>query len=199
MRHSKPLDRAVAAVTAQNRDRRPVKHLVCGEMLEYKHRVKTIWDAAIVTLGLTLLPIIVQPQVGGNLTAPPPLDIFLEITTGPDGPILSVTEFKLITGEYYRLNITSDGGEMWRLEVNDLLQNSHLRVVTINEIEVHLQSMVFRAIEFDVAGSAQFSFTPIRTGTHELRVGDVPTARRRRIEAGESVEGRVAIGRFIVE
>ena len=160
---------------------------------------KTLWGVAIATLGLTLFPATVQPQVGGNLNAPPPLDIFLEITTGPDGPILSVTEFTLITGEYYRLNITSDGGEMWRVEVNDLLQNSHLRVVTINEIEVHLQSMTFRAIEFDVAGSAQFSFTPIRTGTHEFSVGDVPSGRRRRIEAGEQVEGRIALGRFIVE
>ncbi len=160
---------------------------------------KTLWGTAIAALGLTLFPVTVQPQVGGNLAAGPPLDIFLEITTGPDGPILSTTEFTLITGEYYRLNITSDGGEMWRLEVNDLLHNSHLRIVTIAEIEVHLQSMAFHAIEFDVAGSAQFSFTPIRPGTYEFRVEDVPSTRRRRSEAGEQTESRTALGRFIVE
>ena len=102
--------------------------------------------------------------MGGNLTAGPPLDIHLEIATGSDGPVLSTTAFDLVTGEYYRLNVTSDGVEPWRLEVDELLRNSHLRLVTINGIEVHLQALPFRAIEFDVAGTAQFSFTPIRTG-----------------------------------
>ena len=156
--------------------------------------MKTRCGAVIATLGLTLCPAPLQSQVGGNLTAGPALELFLEITTAAEGPMLSATEFKLITGDYYRLNITSDGGEQWRLEVNELLQNSHLRLVTINEIEVHLQSLAFRAIEFDVAGSAQFSFTPIRTGTYEFSVGDVPSVRQRRGD-----RGRVALGRFIVE
>lgn len=82
----------------------------------------------------------------------------------------------------------------------NLLQNSHLRVVTINEIEVHLQGMAFRAIEFDAAGSAQFSFTPIRPGTYGFSVGDVPSARGRPIgEASAQAAGRAALGRFIVE
>ena len=55
--------------------------------------------------------------------------------------------------------------ETWRLEVDELLRNSHLRLVTISEIEVHLQALAFRAIEFDVAGTVQFSFTPVRPGT----------------------------------
>ena len=147
-----------------------------------------------------LFPAPVQSRVGGNLAAGPPLDLSLEITTGSDGLVLSVSEFKLITGEYYRLNITSDGEEGWRLEVDALLRNSHLGIVTINEIEVHLQSLAFRAIEFDVAGTAQFSYTPIRTGTYEFLVGDVPSTVRRRSEAaGAQVERRAALGRFIVE
>ena len=161
--------------------------------------MKTPLRAVITLLGLTLFPATGQSQVGGNLAAGPPLDLSLEITTGSDGPILSVSQFKLITGEYYRLNISSDGEEGWRLEVDELLRNSHLRIVTINEIEVHLQSLAFRAIEFDVAGTAQFSFTPIRTGTYEFSVGDVPSTVRRRSEAGEQVERREALGRFIVE
>ena len=162
--------------------------------------MKTPLRAVITLLGLTLFPATGQSQVGGNLAAGPPLDLSLEITTGSDGPILSVSQFTLITGEYYRLNISSDGEEGWRLEVDELLRNSHLRIVTINEIEVHLQSLAFRAIEFDVAGTAQFSFTPIRTGTYEFSVGDVPSTVRRRSEAaGEPVERREALGRFIVE
>ena len=145
-------------------------------------------------LALALAAAAAHAQVGGNLAAGPPLDIHLEIATGADGPVLSITEFDLVTGEYYRLNVTSDGVEPWRLEVDDLLRNSHLRLVTINGIEVHLQALAFRAIEFDVAGTAQFSFTPIRTGAFEFTVGDVPSVRRRRADGG-----RTAAGTFTVE
>ncbi|SVD01427.1 uncharacterized protein METZ01_LOCUS354281, partial [marine metagenome] len=86
----------------------------------------------IVTLGLALFPALGLSQVGGNLAAGPPLDLDLEVTTGPDGPILSVSRFELVTGEYYRFNVTSDGEQSWRLEVDELLRNSHLRIVTIN-------------------------------------------------------------------
>lgn len=144
--------------------------------------------------GLALAAVAAQAQVGGNLAAGPPLDIHLEIATGPDGPVLSTAEFDLVTGEYYRLNVESDGVEPWRLEVDDLLRNAHLRLVTINGIEVHLQALAFRAIEFDVGGTAQFSFTPIRTGAFEFTVGDVPSVRRQRADGG-----RTAAGTFTVQ
>ena len=49
-------------------------------------------------------------QVGGNLAAYPPVDINVEITTDKDGaPVLSKSSFDLITGEYYRFIIKSDG------------------------------------------------------------------------------------------
>ncbi|MEQ9069138.1 MAG: hypothetical protein RLO18_20565, partial [Gimesia chilikensis] len=94
-----------------------------------------------------------RAQVGGSLIAFPPEELYLEITEDSAGrPHLSANEFRLTTGEYYRLNISSSGQTDWRLELDDLLQNSHLRVVSINGIEVHLQAMVFRAIEFDEPG-----------------------------------------------
>ena len=142
---------------------------------------------------LALAAATARAQVGGNLAAGPPLDIHLEIATTADGPSLSTAELDLVTGEYYRLNVTSDGVEPWRLEVDDLLRNSHLRIVTINGIEVHLQAMAFRAIEFDVAGTTQFSFTPIRTGTFEFTVGDVPSVRRRRADGGRTVAGTFTV------
>ena len=144
-------------------------------------------------LALALAAAPARAQVGGNLAAGPPLDIHLEIATTPDGPVLSMAEFDLITGEYYRLNVTSDGVEPWRLEVDDLLRNSHLRLVTINGIEVHLQALAFRAIEFDVGGTVQFSFTPIRTGTFEFSVGDVPSVRRQRADGGRTVTGTFSV------
>lgn len=146
------------------------------------------------TLGLVLPPATPLAQVGGNLAAGPPVELRLDIATGPDGPLLSVPEFELVTGEYYRLNVTSDGLETWRLEVDELLRNAHLRLVAISGLEVHLQGLAFRGIEFDVAGTARFSFTPIRTGAFTFTVGDTPSTARRRGGAG-----RVARGRFIVE
>ena len=125
-------------------------------------------------------------QVGGNLAALPAVELRLDITTGADGkPQLSQREFALVTGDYYRFHIKSDGKAVWRFEATDLLQNVHLRVVTISGIEVQLQSLVFRAIEFDQAGEAAFSFTPIRPGTYRIYIGPNPLAVGRPIgEAG---------------
>lgn len=159
----------------------------------YNHRV-LLRAIVVASCGLAFAASAAHAQVGGNLAAGPPLDIHLEIATGPDGPVLSPRAFDLVTGEYYRLNVASDGEEMWRIEVDELLRNSHLRIVTISGIEVHLQALAFRAIEFDVAGTAQFSFTPIRTGTFEFTVGDVPSVIRRRADGG-----RTATGTFTVE
>jgi hypothetical protein len=113
-------------------------------------------------LAFLFTPLVVEAQVGGSLVEFPPLDISLEISETADGkPIISMDSIELITGEYYRLNVTSSGETDWRLEMPDLLQNSHLRVVTVNDgIEVHLQSLVFRAIEFDEPGKISLSFTP---------------------------------------
>jgi len=162
--------------------------------------VRRLLHVVIAMWGVLLCHAEALPQVGGNLAAGPPLDLTLEITTGPDGPILSDNELRLITGEYYRLNVTSDSELDWRLDVDELLRNSHLRIVTINGIEVHLQGLSFRAIEFDVPGTAQFSFTPIRAGTFRFSVGDVPsTVRRRSDEAGRPVAPRTVAGQFVVE
>jgi len=140
-------------------------------------------------------------QVGGNLAALPAVDIDIDITTGKDGaPVLSKSDIKLITGEYYRLNFKSDGKDVWRVEVPDLLQNSHLRVVTINDVEVHLQGLIFRALEFDKAGSASFALTPIRPGDYQLYVGHDPRSLGRPIgEAGVQSGAKAAFGKIHVE
>jgi hypothetical protein len=156
-------------------------------------------------LGLALLPALTHAQVGGNLAAGPPVDLFVEISTGPNGePVLSRKEFKLITGEYYRFNIhcpdVTDDLVGWRVEVTDLLSNSHLRVVSVGDIEIHLQGLTFRAIECDEIGSARFSFVPIRPGTYDLHVGNVPLAVGRPAgAAGVQATGKHVLGRFIVE
>lgn len=160
--------------------------------------MRRLLEVAVAVLGLTSGQ--AQAQVGGNLAAGPPLDLYLRITTTPAGPVVSTTEFELITGEYYRLNVTSEGDPDWRLELPDLLQNSHVRVLTINGIEVHLQAMIFRAIEFDTPGTASFSFTPIRPGTYKFTVGDNPIALGLAAgQAGVQDPSRRAEGRFVVK
>lgn len=143
---------------------------------------------------------VAHAQVGGNLAAYPPVELRLSITTTPEGPVVSPSSFDLVTGDYYRLTVTSEGSPDWRLEMPDLLQNSHLRVLTIGGIEVHLQALVFRAIEFDEPGAVEVSFVPIRPGTYAFTVGDNPLALGLAPgQAGVQDPKRRAEGRFIVK
>jgi hypothetical protein len=152
---------------------------------------------ATIALGLTAPP--AQAQDDGNLRVGRRTDLQLSITTTRNGPVVSPDKFELITGKYYRLNITSDGDPDWRLELPDLLQNSHLRLVTINGIEIHLQGMVFRAIEFDQPGKASFTFTPMQPGTYKFTVGENPIALGLAAgQAGIQNPNRRAEGRFNV-
>ncbi|MEZ6030138.1 MAG: hypothetical protein R3C46_10355 [Hyphomonadaceae bacterium] len=122
-------------------------------------------------------------QVGGNLAQYPPVDLRIDITTGPEGkPILTPSRLDMVTGEYYRLTFSSDGkgqdsrGDPLarRVELNEFLANIHMRILTISGIEVHLQGMSFRAIELDEKGEASFTFVPIRPGDYQVYVGPNP-------------------------
>lgn len=137
----------------------------------------------------------------GNLAKLPAIEIPVSITTRPDGsPSISPTEIKLTTGKYYRFAVTSDGKAVWRLELSDLLQNSHLRLVTVGGVEVQMQSLVFRAIEFDEAGKASFTLTPIRPGTYSLDIGGNPLAQGRPIgQSGVGQGPATAHAQVIVE
>jgi hypothetical protein len=130
--------------------------------------------------------------VSGMIASGAPQDIFLEVTTATDGaPILSQEEFPLVLGGYYRFNFVcpdaQDDSTGFHLEVNDLLSNSHLRVVSVQDIEIYMQGMTFRAIECDEIGAARFSFHPMRRGIYDIYVRD------------HSDPAKEAFGRFIVE
>ena len=74
-------------------------------------------------LAFLFTPLVVEAQVGGSLVEFPPLDISLEIPETADGkPVVSMDSIELITGGYYRLNVTSSGETDWRLEMPDLLK-----------------------------------------------------------------------------
>ena len=158
-------------------------------------------SAAAFALALAMSAAPAAAQVGGNLAALPAVELRLEITTSADGaPVLSQKDFNLVTGDYYRMTLKSDGVAVWRVEAPDLLQNSHLRIVTIAGIEVQLQSLTFRAIEFDAAGEAKFTFVPIKPGTYELYVGKDPRSVGRPIgETGIASGPKTAIARIVVK
>ena len=140
----------------------------------------------------------------GNLAQYPPLGVDLSISTTKEGfPRLVPSEISLNTGQYYRLNINcpdvKDDLTGWRIEMPDLLRNSHLRLVTVGDIEIHLQGLSFNAIECDEVGSAHVSFVPIKPGSYQLYVGNDPSAVRRPIgEAGIQEKGKFVLSRFIV-
>ena len=140
----------------------------------------------------------------GNLAQYPPLGVDLTISTTKEGfPSLEPSEISLNTGQYYRLNVNcpdvKDDLTGWRIEMPDLLRNSHLRLVTVGDIEIHLQGLSFNAIECDEIGSAHVSFVPIKPGSYQLYVGNVPSAVRRPIgEAGIQEKGKFVLSRFIV-
>ncbi len=148
-------------------------------------------------------------QVGGNLAKYPPVDLRFDITTGKDGvPILTPNRINLITGEYYRLTVISDGegkdarGDPLarRFEVTEFLANVHLRILTINGIEVHLQGLTFRAIELDEKGAASFTFTPIRPGDYPVYVGPNPISVGHPAgETGVQKDPKVTFGTIHVE
>ena len=114
------------------------------------------------------------------------------------------SDISLQSGNYYRLKIhcpdVQDDFTGWRIEMPELLRNAHLRLVTVGDIEVHLQGLSFNAIECDEVGSAHVSFVPIKPGSYPLYVGNVPSALGRPIgEAGIQKNGKFVLGRFNVE
>jgi len=87
-------------------------------------------------------------QESGMIGTGAPNDIFLEVTTGDKGqPILSEDEFELAWGGYYRFNlvcpeaVSDDTG--FHFEAENLLANSHLRVISVGDIEVYMQGLGF--------------------------------------------------------
>ena len=141
----------------------------------------------------------------GNLAQYPPEIKEITISSGMDGlPKLEPNQISLFTGKYYRLNINcedvKDDLDGWRIEMADLLRNSHLRLVTVGDIEIHLQGLSFNAVECDEIGSAHVSFVPIKPGTYKLYVGNVPSAVGRPIgEAGFQKDGKFVLGSFVVK
>ena len=152
-----------------------------------------------------IVPESARAQSLGNLAQYPPIKKKLTITTADDGmPLLIPQILSLQSGRYYRLTISCpdvrDDLAGWRVEMAGLLNNAHLRLVTVGDIEIHLQGLSFNAIECDEIGAAHVSFVPIKPGTYQLYVGNVPLAVGRPIgESGVQARGKFVFARVVVE
>jgi len=144
------------------------------------------------------------PESLGNLAQYPPERRLLTISTSETGqPILSPQSLELNSGRYYRLTIDCPDvrGDLsgWRVEMPQLLNNAHLRLVAVGDIEIHLQGLSFNAIECDEIGSASVSFVPIKPGNYPLYVGNVPLSLGRPMgEAGVQKTGKYVISEIKV-
>ena len=170
--------------------------------LTKKNYLIIIMKKILIIFAIFLYPLIAESA--GNLAKYPPEEIDITITTLNDGyPKIVPEQIKLITGKYYRLNINCpdvrDDLTGWRIEMLELLHNSHLRLVTVGDIEVHLQGLSFNAIECDEIGAAHVSLVPIKPGSYQLYVGNVPSAVGRPIgESGIQDDGKYVFGSFVV-
>lgn len=77
----------------------------------------------------------------------------------------SQAEFELETGKAYRLEVSSDGLEELGVMMPELLQNSWLNQLVIDDLEVKLNG-AFSSIEYDDEGTISVSFVPIRPGNY---------------------------------
>lgn len=183
---------------SDTRPARIIHRLLCGVLLSVPLLATANNDAFASGVAST------RPESLGNLAQYPPERRMLTITTSETGqPILTPQSLELNSGRYYRLTIDCPDvqGDLsgWRVEMPQLLNNAHLRLVAVGDIEIHLQGLSFNAIECDEIGSASISFVPIKPGNYPLYVGNVPLSLGRPMgEAGVQTTGKYVISAISV-
>jgi hypothetical protein len=107
------------------------------------------------------------------LAAPPALAAGNLAANGVDLPELKIdtvalkfsqNEYDLETGKYYRLRISSDGGDEISFVAPDLWRNAWVGSVSIDDVAVEATGI--QALGFDDEGSAEIAFVPIRPGEY---------------------------------
>lgn len=183
---------------SDSRPARVIHRLLCGVLLSVPLLATANNEAFASGVAST------RPESLGNLAQYPPERRMLTITTSETGqPILTPQSLELNSGRYYRLTIDCPDvqGDLsgWRVEMPQLLNNAHLRLVAVGDIEIHLQGLSFNAIECDEIGSASISFVPIKPGNYPLYVGNVPLSLGRPMgEAGVQTTGKYVISAISV-
>ena len=117
-----------------------------------------------VILSLLLLP--ASAWAEGNLATRAERLPTLEID-GAKG--FSVTSYKIETGKFYRWRIASDGRGEYKLLAPELMRNSWVEQVSIEDKEVKPLGGLY-SVEFDDEGEIDIYFVPIRPGTYEYYI-----------------------------
>jgi hypothetical protein len=89
----------------------------------------------------------------------------INLTTGV---MESAGTYDLLSGMYYRIDITADGTQEIAVEGPGFFRNIWINEVVINDIEI--RPLGVDSIEFDAAGTVTMSFIAIRPGQYELRI-----------------------------
>ncbi|MCW5696833.1 MAG: hypothetical protein KIS96_08880 [Bauldia sp.] len=131
--------------------------------------MKKLLAVAVAAIAFATIPYLTSVQAEGNLAAPPAETITINIT----GTEVDNTAINIETGKYYRISLVSDGMEEVAFSAPEFMQDIHIRLLVIQGIEVHMQGLTFRSIEFDQGGTASFNFVAIRPGTYNFTIGDV--------------------------
>jgi len=87
---------------------------------------------------------------------------------------MSETEYSLETGKYYRWRIISDGQEEFAVVAPELMRNSWVNQIVINDLEVKPMGGIY-SVEFDAEGIIDIWFVPIRPGRYEFWVDGYET------------------------
>jgi hypothetical protein len=96
---------------------------------------------------------------------------------------MSVKEYRIETGVYYRWKITSSGRREYNIVAPELWRNAWLHQVKVGDKEIKLSAL--HELDFDGPGDEEVFFIPIRPGTYEFR--------------SRGLEERGMVGRIIVE
>jgi uncharacterized cupredoxin-like copper-binding protein len=81
---------------------------------------------------------------------------------------MSVKEYKLETGKYYRWKIEASGKREYNLKAHEFWRNAWIRQVAVGKMEIKTSTL--EELDFDDAGSLEVYFIPIRPGTYEFRL-----------------------------
>lgn len=122
--------------------------------------------AAIAALSAVALPAVAEGNLASRPTDLPELMLKGDLT-------ISQAEYKLETGKYYRIDISSDGEEEFAWMAPELFRNSWVDQVVVNDLEV--KAFGIYSLEFDDAGTFTLTFVPIRPGRYDFWVDGYET------------------------
>lgn len=156
--------------------------------MDVRMKVTSAFVGAVVSIAV--LGTAYAQQVPGQVGSGPPEDFTIEVSFAADGTMsVTPTEIRLAWGGYYRLNLVCPSGVENEAGVTfqapEFLQNMHVRIVSVSEINpdgafqdvgeinFHMQGLNLRQIDCEGLGmAARISFHPMRRGDYSFTIID---------------------------